>query len=536
MLASIFQRMKTLEFPENNYRLAFLVILLGVVIRLFACEYTYIINSDGVLYVHQARALYYNNIDSLYNCGVSYLSIYPQLIAFLYPLTGDFLTAAITVSCFFGCLTLLPIYFLTRRFFSVQTSTLVTLIYALLPVFVARSADVLRGPVCWFFLAMGILTFIQYIDHRKWGFLLLSFVCFFCSTWARIEAIVSFPSMFLYLFIVANNKKSVFIKCCGIAAVIIVISIFLELVWGISVHHFYRIDEIGTKFSEPLNRYEYLRSLLKEISHKNRFGFLDNFIINARHQIHFVALGALINNACEAFFYPFIIFFIAGLFHIRKKVKEDPRLWFFLIMSVSSFCIVFVHIIHSWMIEYRYFALAIVSTSVFAAFGIESGKKFLSNYFKMKPGSAVVCICLFILVFGLGKNLKSREEDKYIYRLMGETIEKIEQSNQPVFVATLLVSSVSEKVHFYANRSYQGAICSRQRIDFQTLAGNSYTNLVDQLKRHNVHYFLWEKRWWPEEWFDFRTSYHKKDFIQMMRFQESGDDRIILYKLINTHG
>ena len=522
--------MNSLKASFYNHRLVFLIIALGIVIRLFACQYTYIINSDGVLYVHQARALYYQDLENIYKCGVEYLSIYPRLIALFFPITSDFLTAAITVSCLFGSLTLIQIFFLMRRFFSIQTSGIVTLIYAMLPVFVARSADVLRGPVCWFFLAWGMLAFIQYIDYKKWGYLFLSLICFIFSTWARIEAVVGFPAVFFYLFILSKNKKNILIKGVMITGFIILIALCLEWVWDLQLNNVYRIEEITQKVIEPYQKYENLRKILKEQSHKDRFGFFDNFLINARHQIHFVAFGALISNAFEAFFYPFFLFFIVGFVQVRKKIKDDPRLWFFIFMSLTGMYIIFIHIIQHWMIEYRYFALVIISTCIFAGFGVESCKSYLSKKFQMRPEIAIACICIFILLFGLGKNLKSREKDKYIYRQMGENIAQIEKNNLPVNVASFMNSTVCEKVHFYANRSFTGVVCPRQRINFKALSQNNYQSFIEQLKNYNAQYFLWEKRLWPDNWFDFRQCVQKKDFFPIMRYKKSDKDYLILYK------
>ena len=54
-----------------------LIFILGLVIRLFACQHTVIVNPDGVYYIHQARAIYYGEWNSLTSCGVSFLSNYP---------------------------------------------------------------------------------------------------------------------------------------------------------------------------------------------------------------------------------------------------------------------------------------------------------------------------------------------------------------------------------------------------------------------------------------------------------------------------
>ena len=513
----------------DTYRFVFLVIALGIVIRLFSCEYTYIINSDGVLYVHQARALYYNELDCLYNCGLDYLSIYPRCIAFFYPLTGDFLTAAITVSALFGCLTLIPVYLLSRHFFSIQTSSFVTLIFAMLPIFVRRSADVLRGPACWFFLAWGILAFIQYVDYKKMRYLLLSIICFICATWSRIESVVCFPSMIVFLFLFSRNKKRVLILCTFATAFLVILGIFLELFYDTSLLKIYRLDEVTEKFIEPYKQYNVLRDSLEERLKKKPMEFADHFMVNARHQIHFVAFGTFISNACEAFFYPFLLFFVLGFYHSGKKLKNDPRLWFFIIIAFSGVCIIYLHLVQHWMIEYRYFALIIISTSIFAGYGIEQAKLIITKY-NMNASQALTIILFFILLFGLGKNLMPREKDKYIFRQMGEFIAQMENT-KPIVVAAVEQSTNCEKVRFYANRSYEGVLCPRQFFSLIHLCNNNYSKLVNEISKYNAQYFLLESRLWPNDWFDFNKVYLKSDFVPIMRSQVSGNT-LILYKYI----
>ena len=528
MYTSTFNRK---EPPFGNHRFVFLVMALGVAIRLFAWEYTYVINSDGIWYIHQARALYFHELNSLYNCYLDYLSIYSRLIALFYPLTGDFLFAAKTVSFLMGCLTLIPVYLLSRHFFSVQISSFVTLIFALSPVFVARSADVVRGPVCWFFFAWGLLGFIQYIDYKKWRYLVLSLACFLLSIWARIEAIVSLPSIILFLFIVSHNKKRV-LAFLGSAIIICSLTCFwLNYFHGISVLNLYRMDEVTAKFSQPYQNYKNLRESLVNKNKYKPLEYKDHFIENARHQVHFVALGTLISNTCEAFFYPFLIFFILGFLQIGKKLKTDPRLWIFVIMGISGFSIVFIHVIQYWMIEYRYLASTIIATSVFAGFGIDQVQKFLSEKFHMKPLQAMVVIFVFIMIFGLSKNLKTREKDKYILSVMGETIAQI-SNKQPVIIASLRQSPNCDKIAFYANRYYEGAPCPLQLTDFVTPCANNYSKLVHEIHNYNADYFLWEDHYWPDYWFDFNSQYRKNEFVPIMRSKQNGKDTLVLYQYI----
>jgi len=189
-------------FSDNKYsyfRISILIILLGFAIRLFSFHYTYIINPDGVLYIHQARAIYYGIKDSILTCSMSYLSNYSILIVLAYKIFGDWVAAAKSVSLFFGTITLIPLYFLLDRFFKKEITVLTTLVFALIPIFVAKSVDVVRDPIYWFFSVLGLYLFVSQIEKRNYLYLILSSLCFLMAAWARIEAILFVLASFIFM-------------------------------------------------------------------------------------------------------------------------------------------------------------------------------------------------------------------------------------------------------------------------------------------------------------------------------------------------
>ena len=129
-------------FSDNKYsylRISILIILLGFAIRLFSFHYTYVINPDGVLYIHQARAIYYGLWNSILTCSMSYLSNYSILIVLAYKIFGDWEVAAKSVSLFFGTITLVPLYFLLDRFFRKEITLVATLVLPLSLFLLARA-------------------------------------------------------------------------------------------------------------------------------------------------------------------------------------------------------------------------------------------------------------------------------------------------------------------------------------------------------------------------------------------------------------
>ena len=86
--------------PGNAIGLILLVLVLGLALRLFAWQHTGIVNSDGTVYIHQARAVYYGLWDSVNSCTITYPSITTLCIAAAYPLFGDWVIAGTAVSLF----------------------------------------------------------------------------------------------------------------------------------------------------------------------------------------------------------------------------------------------------------------------------------------------------------------------------------------------------------------------------------------------------------------------------------------------------
>ena len=147
-----------------------LIFLFAFSIRAFACQYTYVINPDGVFYIHQARAIYYGLWGDLTNCQISFVSNYPFFIAGTYALLRDWIAAAKAVSLIFGATTLIPLYLLLRRFLARDISRLSILAFALIPVFVSQSADIVRDPVSWFFITLGLYFFVKSNDNQRYRF------------------------------------------------------------------------------------------------------------------------------------------------------------------------------------------------------------------------------------------------------------------------------------------------------------------------------------------------------------------------------
>ena len=188
-------------------RIAVVVISLGFLLRLYSFLGTPVINADATYYIQQAKALHYGFHDRILSC-YGYLSNYPILIALAYKIFGDWVIAAKGVSLLFGTITLVPLYWLVRRFFDENISVVTLLVFAVCPPFVEASREVIRGPVYWFFAVMGLYLFVLQIEKRKDSYLFLSSLSFILGAWARAEATLFIFVSAAFLLLMNDDGRS----------------------------------------------------------------------------------------------------------------------------------------------------------------------------------------------------------------------------------------------------------------------------------------------------------------------------------------
>ena len=521
-------------FKGNKYKLSregMWVLLLGLAIRLFACQYTYIINSDGPLYIHQARALYFGQWERLIDCGIGYLSNYPLLIAGAYALLHDWEVAAMAVSLLCSWLTLIPLYFIFKKFFDDRISILGTLIFALNPVLVGGSADVVKGPVCWFFMVIGLYFFIGQVDKRKRLYLLLSCLFFLMATWARVEACLFIIVSFFYIVFFESEKKVekaiIFLTPVAVVAMICISGLVL---FGISVNAFHRVNQIIGNLSGPIIQYETLRNDLTQLAGQYQDGVLKYFLPEARTNLWLVAFGTLLNRTLEAFFYPLFLIFAVGLGGTWVRIKKDRRILYISLLVTSGLILLYLHTVHTWTLYYRNMAIVIFPSFIFAGYGLERIVHYLRSRFRLRESTALAALCLMILASSLPKDLQTRAIDKHVFKEIGYTIAAKAGHSQEIKVATSLYTI--KWLSFYANLDYLGAPCPQPYGDFKAVVGDSYEEFVRSLRKNGIKYFLWEEKHWPSKLYDFISVNRIDDFVELGRWSHPDTGMLILFEVV----
>ncbi len=528
----MFSNIELADDGHSNLRLLIFVFILGFIIRLFAIQYTYIMNPDGGLYIHQAKAIFYGQWDQLFSCSVNYLSNYPLFIVGGYTIFNDWIISAKAVSLVFSSMTLIPVYLLLRRFLDQRISVLSTLVFAVNPLFVARSADVIRDPIYWFFAAFGLYFFVSSNQEKYRLPMLFASLSFIMAAWARIEAVLYIIISCVFILAVRQSKRIQRIAIFTLPAILLVFLLFSSLsFFDISNRSVFRLEEIGDKLSEPLVQYKNLRAGLEDLASQTPDGGLPHFLRKARNMIWLIAIGTVTKHVVDAYFYPFFLIFLIGLAGARRKLKEDPRIMYLVLNSVFALALLYVHLMQTWMMFYRFAVLFLLPSFVFLGFGTERLVLFLQTRFNLKAPMALLVVTISVLLCSLPKNLQPDKPQRLMFKEIGQLIADLEGNDHEIGVAAASVWTMNH-VSFYANLKYEGAVCPLKYINIKQLAGNSDDTFLSNMKKAGIKYFLWEERSWSKNRLDFLMRQTPDRLIEIGRWSHPDTGRLVLFKVI----
>lgn len=312
-------------------------------------------------------------------------------------------------------------------------------------------------------------------------------------------------------------------------AIILFFALLALIAFDQPIAHSLRVGEIGSKFYAPIVEYRNLRVDLAEWTGRLDPGNLKFFLEKARRLEWFIGFGVLLTYLIGAFFYPYFLIFLAGLGGLGKRIREDRRIQYLVALSFTALVMLYFHIIQTWVIADRFFAVFIFPASVFLGFGVQRIQDFLEHRFRLKTVSAGLLLCLAIITVALPKDLSPREADKIVFKQIGEFIAKREGNNSAISVAT--ATNAIRWVSFYANLNYPGSPCPQPYMDFSELMGYNYEEFLQGLKRGKVRYFLWAERQWPQAGFDFIKCMRPGDFVEIGEWSHPDTGKMVLFSV-----
>ncbi len=535
---NIFSYLKTNTIDLQCFRLiparVWLVILIGLGLRLWVGLHSVIVNPDGALYIHQAMAIYFKNWSSLKTCTLTFVSSYPFLIAFGYYLVQDWILSARLISLVFGTALLIPLYLTVKEWVREDAAILTLLVFAVTPVLVSNSAELVRDPICWFFVCTGTLAVIyRPTAHRPW-LLLMASLCFLAAIWARIEAVLFMAITLGYLLYDRKN-----IDVTGILfflsplLAIFFVSIAGLMFSGLSFGDLHRGNEIAGKFIEPIRQYRLMADSLKSLVWSSTNPFMEFFLPEVRNLIWLIALGTVLNRFLEAFFYPYVVFYILGFSSIRRY-RSDARLLYLILLSIGGIALLYVHTLQTWMLYYRFFGIVMIPAAVFCAFGMDRLIARVPQKLSIQP--AMVFWLLFVLIIGIGlpKNLKSADSDKTVFVQIGETLSQLNTDTSGVRIASSRHTQIW--MSFYANLHLsETPPCPLDPVNCWESFPDDPEQFRNHLLQNRQKFVLWEEMHWRFRSFGPSEMSASIAYRELGRWYHRDTGNMILYAVNDTN-
>jgi hypothetical protein len=175
-----------------RYRIILFVILgtsIGLrVIRLFR---TIVVSSDSPGYIRDALSIGTDGLRSLFLDGFSgNFSIYPIFLYLVNLLVQNPILSGQLVSLFFGCLIIVPIYFLVTETMGPRAGLCAAFLAAIHPYLIKYSADVLKDSMLFFFAATSFALALRGHESRRYLLAFLAGVAAWTTSLVRVYGIV----------------------------------------------------------------------------------------------------------------------------------------------------------------------------------------------------------------------------------------------------------------------------------------------------------------------------------------------------------
>ncbi len=504
-----------------------LIVLLGAILRIHSAVSTPIINMDGALYIQQAKALALGLSEAVTAC-YPYFSSYPVLIAAAYKVTGNWVAAAQSVSVVFGVLSLLPLWGLLRRFVSQTAAGVALLGFAVTPAFVELSREVIRGPVYWFFSLTGLYLFVRFLENRHAVPLMTAGVCFLLAAFTRIESLLYLVLTGAFILCLEPGRRwretALFWGPC--------IGLGLLALLGF-VHFKGHAPELLSpqafihRLSSGLGGYQELRAFLKQVDVGNESAISPYFFPRVRNLLWLVALGALLTQISRAFFHPFMIPFLAGIWAARRNLGTDRRLAYLVSLSLGALVVLYVHTLMTWAIYSRFVALFLFPAYVFMGLGYEAVFRFLGRRTRMGSKKQIACVVLAVLALTLPKDLRSQRGDKAVFRDMGRFIAGVEGGRRAVSIAGGFKHL--RLVHLYAHLDYPGAPC----FDLKWLLPAGIPVSLGELQRAGFDYFIWDETTRPAGSLEALREAAPAGAVELRQWYYPKLGRMVLFRIVH---
>jgi len=245
-----------------------------------------------------------------------------------------------------------------------------------------------------------------------------------------------------------------------------------------------------------------------------------------------VGLGAILRNAIEAYYAPFLALFVAGVIRSRGGFRGDTRARYFLLLLTLLGLLFYVFIFSAWVLEQRWLGSAVLASFFFTGQGLIGIRDFATAKLRLRPSATGAALAALIVMVALPKTILPREQDKGVFLEISAAIVSGRTSDGEVKI--LAPQHTIRWLSLYANEDVEGApypdeyVYSRRT---RGLVAENYPAFVGNLRANNVSYVLWAEKHWPANTFALTSSLGQRDLNPLGEWSHPDTGRMVLFEV-----
>ena len=466
------------------------LLLIAAIFRGVAYFNLSIINIDGIVYIQQARAIYFNQLQDLF-ASYEYLSNYTLLIAAAYHFIGNWVLSAQVISLFFSVLTVVPLYFLCLNCWDKNRAWFLTLLYVVSPAFVSLSPTVIRGPEFWFFYTSGLLAFSINREKKDFFSLAVALFAFLLATWSRIEGVLPLLLIVGWCLFESLRRKQLRWLLISLLSVVFFIVFLgaLAAYFGIEYHVIF--DGLSNRICCSFGRFISLKEVLRQLSVTPPDGIVPSFFVHVKRFLWFLAAGVTGRSILKAFSLPVLSVWLFGTVCGRKinlvenKTRTFAAAGFFFVLFVAGLLLLYSQVLLNWSSSSRFTALVYFPGLILLGRYLSPLVIYLKRWLRCTTFRSYLVLALLVTLFSLPGILREGHgKSRLPLKEIGLALAEKRQPGEMLKVWGTI--RALRDVHFYAHLSETTAPSVWQ--DCRVLKLSELN--VDTLKQFSYDYLL----------------------------------------------
>lgn len=254
------------DWPARyQHRLIFLAILgVAIILRVLRLIHARVISPDGTGYIRDALAIGTEGLRSLFQSGFGdNFSVYPILLYLVDRLVGDPVLSGQLVSLFFGCLLIVPVYFLAKETMGPRAGLIAAFMAAVHPHLIRYSAEVLKDSMLFFFAITSVALALWGHRRKNYVVIFLAGLAAWATCLVRIYGIVVVASITVAIIVSGLPERR---RWRSVAAELLLFTVpipalgylLFAVFVGAGNEHFFQT--LATLFASIVERYSAVRS------------------------------------------------------------------------------------------------------------------------------------------------------------------------------------------------------------------------------------------------------------------------------------